>query len=89
MQFENVKRVAETFPKKNLIFIEGCNKKFNIGSINNWSLGEKYGYSMINDFNNGSVAWTDWNVLLDETGDLNHAGNFCFSQIHADTKADK
>jgi len=24
--------------------------------------------SMINDFNNGTVGWTDWNVLLDETG---------------------
>ncbi len=23
---------------------------------------------MVNDFNNGTVAWTDWNVLLDEKG---------------------
>ncbi len=89
MQFENVKRVAEAFPEKNLIFTEGCNEKFNNDSIYNWSLGEKYGYSMVNDFNNGSVAWTDWNVLLDEKGGPNHVGNFCFSPIHADTKADK
>ena len=41
---------------------------------------------MINDFNNGSVAWTDWNVLLDETGGPNHVGNFCFAPVHADTR---
>ena len=66
--FDNVKRVHESFPDKNLLFTEGCNGPFNMDSINNWSLGERYGRTMINDFNNGSVGWTDWNVLLDETG---------------------
>ena len=89
MQFENLKRVSEAFPDKNLIFTEGCKEKFNIDSVNNWSLGERYGYSMLNDFNNGTVAWTDWNILLDEKGGPNHVGNFCFAPIHADTKADK
>jgi len=41
---------------------------------------------MINDFNNGTAAWTDWNVLLDETGGPNHVGNFCFAPVHADTR---
>ena len=41
---------------------------------------------MINDFNNGTVAWTDWNILLDEKGGPNHVGNFCFAPVHADTK---
>jgi glucosylceramidase len=44
---------------------------------------------MINDFNNGTVAWTDWNVLLDEHGGPNHVGNFCFSPLHADIKNGK
>jgi glucosylceramidase len=39
---------------------------------------------MINDFNNGTVGWTDWNILLDENGGPNHKGNFCFAPIHAD-----
>jgi glucosylceramidase len=86
MMFENVKRTAETFPEKNLIFTEGCKEKFSMDSIHNWSLGEKYGYSMINDFNAGTVGWTDWNVLLDETGGPNHAGNLCFAPVHADTR---
>ncbi|MBS1933987.1 MAG: glycoside hydrolase family 30 protein, partial [Bacteroidetes bacterium] len=84
--FENVRRVKEAFPDKNLIFTEGCNDKFKFDSIKNWSLGERYGRSMINDFNNGTVGWTDWNVLLDETGGPNHVGNFCYAPIHADTK---
>jgi len=41
---------------------------------------------MINDFNNGTVGWTDWNILLDENGGPNHVGNFCFAPIHADIK---
>ena len=41
---------------------------------------------MINDFNDGAVGWTDWNVLLDEQGGPNHVGNFCFAPVHADTK---
>ena len=89
MQFDNLKLVNEAFPGKHLVFTEGCQEKFNIDSINNWSLGEKYGYSMINDFNNGTVMWTDWNILLDETGGPNHVGNFCFAPIHADTKNGK
>jgi glucosylceramidase len=41
---------------------------------------------MINDFNQGTVGWTDWNILLDETGGPNHVNNLCFSPIHADTR---
>ncbi len=86
MLFDNVRKVKEAFPDKHLIFTEGCQEKFNIDSINNWSLGEKYGYSMINDFNDGTEAWTDWNILLDENGGPNHVGNFCFAPIHANTQ---
>lgn len=89
MQFDNLHLVNQAFPGKNLIFTEGCKEKFHIDSVNNWSLGERYGYSMINDFNNGTVAWTDWNILLDEKGGPNHVGNFCFAPIHADTKNGK
>ena len=84
--YDNVKRVAETYPGINLIFTEGCAESFDFAKINEWKWGEKYGLSMINDFNNGTVAWTDWNVLLDEKGGPNHVGNFCFAPVHADTK---
>lgn len=89
MQFGNLELVSKAFPDKNLIFTEGCQEKFNLDSVYNWSLGEKYGYSMINDFNAGTVAWTDWNILLDEKGGPNHVGNFCFAPVHADTRSGK
>ncbi|HEV8286827.1 MAG TPA: glycoside hydrolase family 30 protein [Chitinophagaceae bacterium] len=85
-QYENVKRVAETFPGKNLMLTEACNYPFSWQTFNNWKWGENYGENMINDFNNGAVGWTDWNVLLDETGGPNHVNNFCFAPIHAKTK---
>lgn len=89
MQFNNLKRVAESFPDKNLIFTEGCKEKFDLSKIDDWTLGERYGISIVNDFNSGTCAWTDWNILLDETGGPNHVGNFCFAPVHADTKTGK
>jgi glucosylceramidase len=86
MNFENERRVAETFPDKHLIFTEGCFEKFDFERLHDWALGERYGQSMINDFNAGTVGWTDWNILLDEKGGPNHVGNFCFAPIHADTR---
>ena len=84
--FDNVKRVHEAFPDKNLLFTEGCSDTFDPAKINDWKYGELYGKSMVNDFNNGVVGWTDWNILLDENGGPNHVGNFCFSPIHANVK---
>jgi glucosylceramidase len=89
MLFDNVRRVHETYPDKNLLFTEGCLEKFDLTQVNRWDLGEKYGQSMIGDFNAGTVGWTDWNVLLDETGGPNHVGNFCYAPVIADTRAGK
>src|SRR5690242_10080642 len=86
MMFDNVRLVRENFPEKPLLFTEGTVDSFKAEDIRNWRLGEYYGRSMINDFNDGAVGWTDWNVLLDEQGGPNHVGNFCFAPVHADTK---
>jgi glucosylceramidase len=89
--FNAVHQVNEAYPDKNLIFTEGCNEKYDKSRLDNDDpkLAERYGKSMINDFNNGTVAWTDWNILLDETGGPNHVGNFCFSPVHGNTKTDE
>jgi len=85
-QFENIQRVNEAYPDKNLIFTEGCIGKFDLKNVRDWKNGERYGESIINDFNNGTVGWTDWNVLLDEQGGPNHVKNFCFAPVHYNTK---
>ena len=82
--FENIRRVHEAYPKANLIFTEGCNGNFEHSRLGDWGLGERYGLAMINDFNSGAVGWTDWNVLLDQTGGPNHVGNYCFAPVHAE-----
>ena len=84
--FENIGLVNKAYPDKKLLFTEGCVESFDAKKYQLWANGERYGRSMINDFNNGTVGWTDWNILLDETGGPNHVGNFCFAPIHADTK---
>jgi len=82
--FDNVRKVKEVYPTKNLLFTEGCVESFDAKKYQFWANGERYGISMINDFNNGTVGWTDWNILLDQNGGPNHVGNFCFAPIHAD-----
>ncbi len=84
--FKNVAKVNEAFPDKKLIFTEGCNEKYELERIEDPKLAERYAKAMINDFNNGTVAWTDWNILLDETGGPNHVGNLCFAPVHGNTK---
>lgn len=84
-QYENVRRVAESYPGINLLLTEACNYPFSWDTFGQWKWGENYGENMIYDFNNGAVAWTDWNILLDETGGPNHVNNFCFAPVHAKT----
>ncbi len=85
--FTNLDQLNESYPDKNLIFTEGCNEKFDSTKYQYWPNAERYGKSMINDFNQGTVAWTDWNILLDETGGPNHVNNLCFAPVHADTRS--
>jgi glucosylceramidase len=83
--YGNIQRVAEAYPDKPLLLTEACNYPFSWDTFDQWQWGENYGEAMIHDFNNGAAAWTDWNILLDETGGPNHVGNFCFAPVHAMT----
>ncbi|WP_417860130.1 glycoside hydrolase family 30 protein [Winogradskyella sediminis] len=88
-KYDNLGSINESFPDKNLLFTEGCQEKFDATAYQRWSNAERYGNSMINDFNHGTVGWTDWNILLDHTGGPNHVQNFCFAPIHADTRTNE
>ena len=84
--YHNVGKVNEAYPDKKLVFTEGCAESFRPDGYQTWKNAERYGRSMINDFNYGTVGWTDWNILLDERGGPNHVENFCFAPVHADTR---
>lgn len=89
MQFYNLRQVAESYPDFKLIFTEGCAERFDAERWEAWELGERYGHSMVNDFKAGTVAWTDWNILLNERGGPNHVGNYCFAPVHANVREGK
>jgi glucosylceramidase len=83
--FDNLQLVHEAYPDKHLVFTEGCQEGGpHLGS---WDTGERYARSIIEDLNRWTVAWVDWNLVLDVTGGPNHAGNLCSAPILVDTAA--
>ena len=81
--FDNVQKVHDEFPDKNLIFTEGCQEGGpHLGS---WDLGERYATSIINDLNRWTVAWLDWNLILNTQGGPNHVSNYCSAPMIVDT----
>lgn len=87
--FENVREVAEAFPDKKLLFTEGCVFPFDYSKLQDWNWGERYGESIIQDLNHGTVGWLDWNILLDENGGPNHVANYCYAPIIGNTQTNE
>ncbi|MDD4688848.1 MAG: glycoside hydrolase family 30 beta sandwich domain-containing protein [Eubacteriales bacterium] len=86
--FEQLDMFNKMYPDKKIIFSEGC-QEYSLGKVDSWSIGERYAFDMIGNFNNYLTAFTDWNLVLDEQGGPNHVGNFCDAPIMVDTKKDK
>ena len=84
--FEQLNEVHEKYPNLHLVMTEGCvelllDKDHPVGDF---SHAERYIHQMINDFNNYSEGYIDWNLSLDENGGPNHVGNFCEAPIMID-----
>jgi glucosylceramidase len=77
--FDNVQKVHDAYPYKQLLFTEGCQEGG--PHFNEWNVGERYAKSMINDLNRWTVGWTDWNLVLDSLGGPNHVNNMCSAPI--------
>lgn len=85
--FESLQLTQERYPDKKLLLTEGCTEGgVKLGA---WEAGETYGHHILGDLNHGAVAWTDWNMVLDEIGGPNHVQNYCGAPIIADTKTDR
>ena len=84
---EQLDQVSKEFPDKQIFFTEGC---WEGGvKLGQWDRGQRYAHHMIVDLNHNVTGWTDWNIILDETGGPNHVGNFTDAPIIIDTKAAK
>jgi glucosylceramidase len=84
--YRNVAAVQQAWPDVKLLLTEATVERFDPARLDDWANADRYASALINDFNAGAVAWTDWNLLLDERGGPNHVGNFCFAPVHADTR---
>lgn len=85
--FENLEKTHDVYANFHLLMSECCVEllvdRNPIGSIEH---AERYAFEMINDFNNYSEGYIDWNLLLNEQGGPNHVGNYCESPIMVDRK---
>jgi glucosylceramidase len=81
--FENVRLTHDAYPDKQLLFTEGCVEGG--PHFDGWEVGERYGHSMLQDLNNWTTGWVDWNLLLDQRGGPNHKDNYCSAPLMADT----
>ncbi len=85
---KELSKVHEMYPDKKLIFSEGCIELL-IFKDSVFDHALRYGIEYLNDINNYSNGFIDWNILLDEKGGPNHVGNYCESLIQYDTKNHK
>jgi len=65
--FDNVRMVHDAFPDKKLLYSEA-------GMGGSWRSATNLARNIIMDMNNWSNGWVFWNLILDETNDLRHAG---------------
>ena len=86
--FASLSKVHELYPNKALLFTEGCVEYGVYGDESKlrWENGEHYAHHLINDFNNYSQGFIDWNLFLDENGGPNHVNNFCEAPIMINQK---
>lgn len=91
-EFNNLSTIHNMFPDKHILFTEGCveltetsvDRDEKSGYMGAWGNGERYGRNIIGDFNNWSVGWIDWNLVLNELGGPNHVENYCEAPIMID-----
>lgn len=86
--FEALQEAAGRYPKKELIFTEGCVEYSRFASDNQVAHAEMYAHDIIGNFKAGMNGFIDWNLILDEKGGPNHVNNFCDAPIMCNTRED-
>ncbi len=87
--FDAVQLVREKYPDKKLLFSEGCIEYSRFDRSRQLQNAQMYAHDMIGNLNAGMNTFIDWNIVLDEQGGPNHAGNYCEAPIICDTKEGK
>lgn len=87
--FDALRLVREKYPGKKLLFSEGCIEHSRFDGSRQLQNAQMYAHDMIGNLNAGTNTFVDWNIVLDERGGPNHAGNYCEAPIICDTKEGK
>lgn len=89
---ENLRDLHTLYPDLHLLLTECCVELAYDSTTGEsscagvWEHGERYAKQIIGDLNNWSEGYIDWNLVLNEYGGPNHAGNFCEAPIMLDGK---
>lgn len=75
--FEALDMVQNKYPELKMIVSESCIEFRVRGDDSIVEQANELSHEILGDLNHGAVAFYDWNILLDETGGPNHAGNLC------------
>ena len=82
--YEELSAVHERYPELKLCATECC--VVMPEKLDDWSVGERYVYDMMQDFNHGTCVWLDWNLYLDEESGPKCFENPCAAPIILDKK---
>lgn len=91
-RYENLSNLHTLYPDLHILLTECCVELAHDSTTGLpvesglWNNGQRYALQIINDLNNYSEGYIDWNLLLDENGGPNHAHNFCEAPIMLDGK---
>lgn len=84
--FEALAQVHRLYPDKKLILSENCLEYRFCDVSNPAANAQRVAHEIIGNLKSGMNAFFDWNVLLDENGGPNYAGNFCHAPYMFHTK---
>lgn len=87
--FEALDLVCRRYPDLKMIVSESCIELGIRGDESAAEQANELSHEIIGDLNHGAIAFYDWNILLDETGGPNHAGNFCNAPFRYDREKKK
>ncbi|MDO5572509.1 MAG: glycoside hydrolase family 30 beta sandwich domain-containing protein [bacterium] len=84
--FEALSMIREKYPDKILAMSEACIEYYKYDKDDYLRNAQRYAHDMIGNMNHGMQLFYDWNLVLDEKGGPNHAGNLCDAPYLYDAK---
>ena len=84
--FETMALIRKLYPNLKITMSESCIEYSRFKTENEFYKTARLSHDIIGDFNHGVSSFYDWNMLLDEKGGPNHAGNFCQAPFMYDTE---